>query len=163
MIAGKPEAEGGFAIFSGKFLRGLSVPAPLTILNNASYLTLGLNEDLLDTFANSTFADATYRTLNEKFRISSNLTDSVTIDRFDSDGATITDTWLPAANFTWARDTHKAGLIMNGVDILTKLRDTYTKTESDVIANAMKDEMNTATNYDPVAPLKSVPNIATEN
>ena len=101
-----------------KFIRGLSVAPPLTLLNNSTYLTIGIDEESLDMFVNSNFADTTFLTLNEKFRISSNLTYSLTINRFDSDGTIITDSWLPVANFTSDMDTNKSGLEINGQDVM---------------------------------------------
>ena len=92
-------------------------------------------------FVKSNFADRTFLTLNEKFRISSNLTYSLTIDRFDSDGAMITDSWLPVANFTWDMDTNTSGLEINGQDVMTL----FEHIDADVleVQNGLGSKINT--------------------
>jgi hypothetical protein len=67
------------------------------------------------------------------------------IDRFDSDGNIVTDSWLPVANFTWDMDTNKSGLEINGQDVMAL----FESIDADVLAvqNGLGAKMNSVNSF----------------
>jgi limonene-1,2-epoxide hydrolase len=81
-------------------------------------------------------------TLNDSWRINSVDDINLKIQRFDGDGAIRTDSYLDVANFIYNTDTNKAGLEMNGVDILTLLQGNYTNAEIDALDDLKQDVLS---------------------
>ena len=106
--------------------------------NDGTYATTTQNQlvakaSIADTFAKSVAGPSTILTLDSKFRITTNNDDNLTIQKYDDDGAIITDYWLDVAQCTFDKDTNNSCLIMNNANVLALIQDQYTKAEVDAL------------------------------
>ena len=118
-------------------------------LNQLSELAAALNNDenyasnvnnLIATKANisntvlkTASGDSSIVDINTTFRINAQDKNSLSIQRFDNDGAIMTDAYVDVAKFIFNTDTNKSGLVINGQDILPIIRDRYVNSEIDAL------------------------------
>ena len=145
LIAGAPPS-GGWAILSSKNVRGLAVTAPLTLENNGTHLTLGADlsakadltyvNDQLATKANqaTTYTKAEVDTAISnldlvsdgtlvlgKWRIRGNNPGEFYLERFDDDGAIVTDDWYRVATFGFNTEINAPGLGVDNLGVVYNL------------------------------------------
>ena len=145
LIAGAPPS-GGWAILSSKNVRGLAATAPLTLENNGTHLTLGADlsakadltyvNDQLATKANqaTTYTKAEVDTAISnldlvgdgtlvlgKWRIRGNNPGEFYLERFDDDGAIVTDDWYRVATFGFNTEINAPGLGVDNLGVVYNL------------------------------------------
>ena len=134
LTAGEP--ANGFPILSGKGIRGLVATAPLNLTNDGSTsLTVGLDTsnlaskaevdglvNLINTKANLTQifekitnGNDTFLQLNSNFRfVASN--GVLKLQRYDNDGAIITDSWVDVCSFNFNTEQNTSTLSIRNIE-----------------------------------------------
>ena len=102
-----------------------------------------------------------------KFRMISEEPGSVKIQRYNDDGAIITDGWVDVVTFNFNTDTDSSSIVINSRDLLNELNNIYTKAQTDSkISIAISDLVASApttlnTLNEIAAALNNDPNLAT--